>query len=108
MPSRHRLWWQDIDPVVWRCFGQPEDLARERNTALLAALEELSTRSPMSTLPEIVAQLRDVGYHDPATDVGLRDALDQLKHARLVEPFRDYAALNSGWMPWCGGRRRGR
>ncbi|MBO4208160.1 hypothetical protein [Micromonospora echinofusca] len=49
MPSPPRLWWQDIDPVVWRCFGQQEDLPRERNTAVLAALEELATRTPIST-----------------------------------------------------------
>ena len=34
--------------MVWRCFGQPDDLARERNTVVLAALEELATRAPMS------------------------------------------------------------
>lgn len=93
---RTRLWWQDIDPVVWRCFGQPEDLARERNTALLAALEELSTRAPMSPLGDIAVHVCDVGYRDPMTDRELRDALDDLAEARLVEPFRDYAALNSG------------
>ncbi|GAA4259709.1 hypothetical protein GCM10022255_085360 [Dactylosporangium darangshiense] len=96
MPSQPRLWWQDIDPVVWRCFGQPEDLARERNTALLAALEELSTRAPMSTLADIVAQVREVGYRDKLTDLEVRDTLDQLTRARLVEPFRDYAALSAG------------
>ncbi|MFD1364408.1 DUF2397 family protein [Actinoplanes sichuanensis] len=96
MPSQPRLWWQDIDPVVWRCFGYAEDLARERNTALLAALEELSTRAPMSTLTDILGQIREVGYHDHLTDKELRDVLDQLTKARLVEPFRDYAALSSG------------
>jgi uncharacterized protein (TIGR02677 family) len=65
---------------------------RERYTALLATLEELSTRTPMSTLAEIAAQLREVGYHDPLTDVELRDALDQLKKWEFAEPFRDYAA----------------
>ncbi|EIV92600.1 DUF2397 family protein [Frankia sp. QA3] len=96
MSGEPRLWWQDIDPVVWRCFGQPEDLARERNTALLASLEELSTRAPMSTLSDIIARIRQVGYHDPLTDLELRDALDHLTTVHLVEPFRDYAALNSG------------
>jgi hypothetical protein len=65
MPNPPRLWWQDIDPVVWRCFGQPEDLARERNTAVLAALEELATRAPMSTLADVGAQMREVGFRDP-------------------------------------------
>lgn len=96
MSGQPRLWWQDIDPVVWRCFGQSEDLARERNTAALAALEELSTRAPMSTLSDILTQIRQVGYRDPLTDLELREALDHLTKVLLVEPFRDYAALNSG------------
>ncbi|MFG1997482.1 DUF2397 family protein [Actinoplanes sp. NPDC048988] len=96
MPNPPRLWWQDIDPVVWRCFGQPEDLARERNTAVLAALEELATRAPMSTLAEISTQMREVGFRDQASDLELRVVLDYLTGALLVEPFRDYAALNAG------------
>lgn len=96
MANPPRLWWQDIDPVVWRCFGQPDDLARERNTAALAALEELATRAPMSALNDIEAQMREVGFLDVITDRDLRDVLDYLTSAHLVEPFRDYAALNSG------------
>ncbi|GAB3939255.1 hypothetical protein GCM10027614_21080 [Micromonospora vulcania] len=96
MPNSPRLWWQDIDPVVWRCFGQPEDLARERNTAVLAALEELATRAPMSTPADIAAQMRDVGFRDQVTEFELRMVLDYLTSAHLVEPFRDYAALNAG------------
>ncbi|MET8091522.1 DUF2397 family protein [Micromonospora sp. NPDC005220] len=96
MPNPPRLWWQDIDPVVWRCFGQPEDLARERNTAVLAALEELATRAPMSTPADIAAQMRDVGFRDQVTEFELRAVLDYLTSAHLVEPFRDYAALNAG------------
>jgi len=96
LSGERRLWWQDIDPVVWRVFGQPEDLARERNTALLAALEELSTRAPMSTLSEIGAQMTAVGYRDPVADAELRDALDQMREWKLAEPFRDYASVSSG------------
>ncbi|GIF23416.1 uncharacterized protein (TIGR02677 family) [Actinoplanes tereljensis] len=96
MPNPPRLWWQDIDPVVWRCFGQPEDLARERNTAVLAALEELATRAPMSTPAEVSAQMREVGFRDPVSEAELRAVLEYLTSAHLVEPFRDYAALNAG------------
>lgn len=96
MPSPPRLWWQDIDPVVWRCFGQPEDLARERNTAVLAALEELATRAPMSTLADVATQMREVGFRDQVSEAELRAVLDYLTGAHLVEPFRDYAALNAG------------
>ncbi|WP_239309890.1 MULTISPECIES: DUF2397 family protein [unclassified Frankia] len=96
MPNPPRLWWQDIDPVVWRCFGQAEDLARERNTAALAALEELATRAPMSTLADIGVQMREVGFRDHVSEVDLRAVLDYLTGAHLVEPFRDYAALNAG------------
>ena len=60
-----RLWWQDVLPGDWTAFSLPDDLVRERYTALLAALEELSTRGPMSTLVDILAQLRAVGFHDP-------------------------------------------
>ena len=42
--SEPRLWWQDVMPSDWTAFLLPEDLVRERYTALLAALEELSTR----------------------------------------------------------------
>ena len=69
----------------------------KRYTALLAALEELSTRGPMSTLVDILAQLRAVGFHDPLTEAELRDSLDQLAKWRFVEPFRDYAALVRGY-----------
>jgi uncharacterized protein (TIGR02677 family) len=96
MANPPRLWWHDIDPVVWRCFGQPDDLARERNTAALAALEELATRAPMSTLADIGAQMREVGFLEHLSDQDLRDVLDYLTRSLLVEPFRDYAALNSG------------
>ncbi|WP_158575966.1 hypothetical protein [Streptomyces corynorhini] len=48
--SRPRMWWQEVHPGDWAAFALPDDLARERYTALLAALEELSTRGPMSTL----------------------------------------------------------
>ena len=63
-----RLWWQDVLPSDWTAFSLPDDLVRERYTALLAALEELSTRGPMSTLVDILAQLRTVGFHDPLTE----------------------------------------
>ncbi|MEU4563943.1 DUF2397 family protein [Actinoplanes sp. NPDC023936] len=96
MPNPPRLWWQDIDPIVWRCFGQSEDLARERNTAVLAALEELATRAPMSTLAEIGGQVHEIGFRDHVSDLELRAVLDYLTGALLVEPFRDYAALNAG------------
>ena len=75
--SEPRLWWQDVLPSDWTAFSLPDDLARERYTALLAALEELSTRGPMSTLVDILAQLRAVGFHDPLTEAELRDALEQ-------------------------------
>lgn len=90
-----RLWWQEVDPAAWRAFGLPEDLVRERYTALLAALEELSTRAPMSTLPDIADHLRAVGYHDPLPELELRDALDRLTEWTLLEPFRDWAATMS-------------
>ncbi|MEJ2852403.1 MULTISPECIES: DUF2397 family protein [unclassified Saccharothrix] len=76
----------------WAAFATSEDLARERYTALLAALEELSTRGPMATPAEISAQAREVGYHDPLPEDDLRKALDRLAQWGFVEPFRDYAA----------------
>jgi hypothetical protein len=76
--NQPRLWWQDVVPSDWTAFALPEDLVRERYTALLAALDELSTRGPMSTVEEIVTQVRAVGYHDPLTELDLRDGLDQL------------------------------
>lgn len=69
----------------------------KRYTALLAALEELSTRGPMSTLVDILAQLRAVGFHDPLTEAELRDALDHLAKWGFAEPFRDYAAPVRGY-----------
>lgn len=90
--SQARHWWQEVVPSDWTPFAMPVTEHRERYTALLAALEELSTRAPMSTLAQIAAQLRDVGFHDPLTDAELRDALDQLKKWEFAEPFRDYAA----------------
>lgn len=90
--TQPRLWWQDVVASDWTAFSLPDDLARERYTALLAALEELSTRGPMSTLEEIAAQARAVGYHDPLTELDLRNALDKLAYWGFAEPFRDYAA----------------
>jgi len=87
--SEPRLWWQDVMPSDWTAFSLPEDLVRERYTALLAALEELSTRGPMSTLGDILAQLRAVGFHDPLHETELRDALDQLAKWGFAEPFRN-------------------
>lgn len=90
--SKPRMWWQEVVPGDWYVFGMPEDLVRERYLALLAALEELSTRGPMSTLPDIAVQLRAVGYHDPLSETELRKSLDQLAAWRFAEPFHDYAA----------------
>ncbi|RJQ86634.1 DUF2397 family protein [Amycolatopsis panacis] len=87
-----RRWWQEVEASDWSVFALPEDLVRERYTALLAALEELSTRGPMSTLIEIAEQAKAVGYHDPLPEVELRSALDQLAKWGFTEPFRDYAA----------------
>lgn len=92
-----RLWWQDVLPSDWTAFALPDDLVRERYTALLAALEELSTRGPMSTLGDILAQLRVVGFHDPLPETELRDALDRLAKWGFAEPFRDYAAPVRGY-----------
>lgn len=90
--SRPRMWWQEIHPSDWAAFALPDDLVRERYTALLAALEELSTRGPMSTLADIADQLRAIGYHDPLPEPDLLGALDQLAKWGFAEPFRDYAA----------------
>lgn len=87
-----RRWWQEVEASDWTAFAMPDDLVRERYTALLAALEELSTRGPMSTLAEIADQAKDVGYHDPLPEGELRSALDQLARWGFAEPFRDYAA----------------
>lgn len=87
-----RRWWQEVEARDWTAFSQPDDLVRERYTALLAALEELSTRAPMSTLSEIALQAKLVGYHDPLGENDLRSALDQLAKWGFAEPFRDYAA----------------
>ncbi|MFI0411802.1 hypothetical protein [Actinomadura sp. 3N508] len=73
-----RRWWQSVLPADWLVFALPDDLVRERYTALLAALEELSTRGPMAGLDEIVVQARSVGFHDPLPEPELRGALDQL------------------------------
>lgn len=90
--DQSRRWWQSVIAADWSVFALPDDLARERYTALLASLEELSTRGPMSSLEEIAARMRDVGYHDPLPELELRDALDKLAKRELVEPFRDYTA----------------
>ncbi|WP_217369338.1 DUF2397 family protein [Nonomuraea antri] len=79
-------------PADWGVFGLADDLARDRYTALLAALEELSTRGPMSTLEEISERMRGVGYHDRLPEDDLRDVLDRLAERGMAEPFRDYAA----------------
>lgn len=86
------MWWQEVVPGDWYVFGMPEDLVRERYLALLAALEELSTRGPMSTLSDIATQVKTVGYHDPLPEPELRNSLDQLAKWGFAEPFRDYAA----------------
>lgn len=93
--STSRLWWQDVTPEAWRVFGVSDDLDRERHTAVLASLEELSTRAPMSTLDDIGAQMRRIGYHDPLPQDRLRETLDHLTDCKLIEPFRDYAATMS-------------
>jgi uncharacterized protein (TIGR02677 family) len=87
-----RRWWQSVVPADWIVFSLPEDLVRERYTALLAALEELSTRGPMASLEEIAVRVRSVGFHDPLPEPELRDALDQLAKWGFAEPFRDYTA----------------
>jgi uncharacterized protein (TIGR02677 family) len=95
--SQPRRWWQDVLPGDWTVFSLPDDLVRERYTALLAALEELSTRGPMSSLADILAQLRSVGFHDPLDETELRKALDHLAKWGFAEPFRDYAAPVRGY-----------
>jgi uncharacterized protein (TIGR02677 family) len=79
-------------PADWIVFSLPEDLVRERYTAVLAALEELSTRGPMAGLEEIAGQVRSVGFHDPLGEPELRGALDHLAKWGFAEPFRDYTA----------------
>ncbi|GAB3259189.1 hypothetical protein GCM10027456_38480 [Kineosporia babensis] len=51
----------------------------------------------MSTAPEIIKQVREIGFRDPLTELDLRKALDHLTDSDLVEPFRDYAAMSSGY-----------
>ncbi|WP_432092121.1 hypothetical protein [Streptomyces sp. NRRL F-5630] len=86
------MWWQETVPGDWYVFGMSDDLVRERYLALLAALEELSTRGPMATLGDITAQLPAVGYHDVVPETELRSCLDKLQAWRFAEPFHDYAA----------------
>ncbi|MEV0855118.1 DUF2397 family protein [Nocardia fluminea] len=85
-------WWRNVVPGDWAVFATTEDLHRERYSALLAALEELSTRGPRSTFAEITERLRAIGFHDSITDAELRALLDRLSHWGLAEPFRDFAA----------------
>ena len=87
-----RHWWRDVVPRDWRVFADRDDIARDKFTAILAALDELSTRGPMSTLSEILTHLRTVGYFDPLTEPELRKALDELAGDELCTTFRDYAA----------------
>lgn len=91
-PDQPRRWWRHVVASDWTAFALPEDLVRERYSALLAALDELSTRGPMSTLTEIRERLRAVGFHDPLSEVDLRAVLDQLARWGFAEPFRDFAA----------------
>ncbi|WP_432590509.1 DUF2397 family protein [Streptomyces sp. HD1123-B1] len=92
MVLRSRMWWQEVVPGDWHVFGTPEGLVKERYLALLAALEELSTRGPMATLSDIAAHLKAIGYHDPLPEPELRALLDQLQAWQFAEPFHDYAA----------------
>lgn len=94
--SQPRQWWQDVLPSDWTAFSLTDDLVRERYTALLAALEELSTCGPMSSLGDILAQLRSVGFYDPLDETELRNALDRLATWGFAEPFRDYAPPCAG------------
>ncbi|MEU1377407.1 DUF2397 family protein [Streptomyces triculaminicus] len=87
-----RRWWKSVLSSDWTVFAMPEDLVRERYTALLAALEELSTRGPMWTQAQILEQLRLVGFHDPISDDQLLSSLEQLAKWELAKSFRDYAA----------------
>jgi uncharacterized protein (TIGR02677 family) len=91
-PDRPQHWWRQVIASDWAAFSQPNDLVRERYSALLAALEELSTRGPRSTLGEIGERLHAVGFHDPLSDVELRGLLDQLAAWEFAKPFRDFAA----------------
>lgn len=91
-PDQPQHWWRQVIASDWAAFSQHNDLVRERYSALLAALEELSTRGPRSTLGEIGERLRAVGFHDPLTEVELRDLLDQLAKWEFAKPFRDFAA----------------
>jgi len=91
-PEQPRSWWRGVVASDWTVFSLPEDIVRDRYSALLAALEELSTRGPRSTVAEIVERLRAVGFHDPLTDADLRALLDQLATWGFAEPFRDFAA----------------
>jgi uncharacterized protein (TIGR02677 family) len=85
-------WWRHVVASDWTVFALSEDMARERYSALLAALDELSTRGPMATLGEIMDRLRAVDFHDPLSETELRTLLDQLAVWGFVEPFRDFAA----------------
>lgn len=102
------MWWREVVPGDWYVFGVHEDLLRERYLALLAALEELSTRGPMSTLSDITTQLTAVGYHDPLPETDLRTSLDQLAERGFAEPFHDYAAPLRTLHGLARARRRGR
>ncbi|QNE18232.1 DUF2397 family protein [Kribbella qitaiheensis] len=92
-----RAWWRDIVAADWAPFATRDDLAREQHVALLAALEELSTRGPMWPLRDITVQLRGVGFNDPLSEPDLRAALDRLEEWKFVEPFRDSAAPLRGY-----------
>ncbi len=87
-----RRWWQHVVASDWSVFSVPEDLVRERYSALLAALDELSTRGPRATLSEIMDRLRIVGFHDLLPAAELRNLLDQLARWEFAKPFRDFAA----------------
>ncbi|MFD6101167.1 DUF2397 family protein [Nocardia salmonicida] len=90
--SNTQGWWRNVVAGDWEAFSAPEEIHRERYSALLAALEELSTRGPRATLGEINERLRAVGFHDPLLDADLRALLDRLAGWGLAEPFRDFAA----------------
>lgn len=90
--TQPQRWWQRVVASDWTVFALSEELARERYAALLAALDELSTRGPMFTLAEIMQRLRMVEFYDPLTETDLRVLLDQLALWGFVGPFRDFAA----------------
>ncbi|MEV4165232.1 hypothetical protein [Nonomuraea dietziae] len=46
----------------------------------------------MSSLEEIAAQARGVGFHDSLPESELRETLDQLAKWGFAKPFRDYTA----------------